>query len=105
MKTVAIIGLFLGFSFAGVVTAQDGLVQGGTSVDAMWGHPAPSYLILPRPLTHANKGQPHTYVAPKNPIESKPASPYAYGWFGTKPSPHWHRQFGSQNAYTQWTLK
>ena len=75
-------------------------------VDAMWGYKAPaSYLILPRPANHFNTAQTHSYAQPRNPVESKPIQPYAYGWFGTKYSPQWNRQFGHQSAYTQWTLK
>ena len=75
-------------------------------VDSMWGYRAPmAYEILPRPTSHFRKGQPHSVVSPANPIESKPAQPYAYGWFGTKYSPQWYRQFGHQSAYTQWTLR
>jgi hypothetical protein len=74
--------------------------------DAMWGRPSPlQYTILPRPATKHNRQDPNTYKAPPTQITSKPSEPYAYGWFGGTPSPHWHRQFGHQNAYTQWTLR
>jgi hypothetical protein len=38
-------------------------------------------------------------------VVAKPVQPYAYGWFGAKPSMHWHRQFGNRRTHTQWTLK
>jgi len=90
--------------------AQDAATQtiakANIGVDSMWGYRAPmAYQILPRPTSHFSKGQPHSTVAPANSIESKPTQPYAYGWFGTKYSPQWHRQFGHQSAYTQWTLR
>jgi hypothetical protein len=47
-----------------------------------------------------------TLPEPSKPlILAKPPQPYAYGWFGSKPSVHWHRQFGNRRSYTQWTLK
>jgi len=94
----------------GRIQAQDAgdhaIATADVAVDSMWGYRAPiAYQILPRPMTHFSKGQPHSAVAPANPIESKPMQPYAYGWFGTQYSPQWHRQFGQQSAYTQWTLR
>ncbi len=32
-------------------------------------------------------------------------TPYAYGWFGHNPTPHWSRQFGFSTAFTQWSLE
>ncbi|MEQ1829060.1 MAG: hypothetical protein ABL921_24065 [Pirellula sp.] len=76
------------------------------SIDGMWGYSAPTnYKILPRPATHANKKDQHTYAASPSAIESRPVQPYAYGWFGTKPSPQWYRSFGNRKTHTQWTLK
>jgi hypothetical protein len=41
----------------------------------------------------------------KSLIVAKPVQPYSYGWFGSKSSMHWHRQFGNRRVHTQWTLK
>ncbi len=79
---------------------------GNLNIDAMWGYRAPTqYTIIPRPATHFNKGEPNTAVVSVPNIRSRPSEPYAYGWFGAKPSPQWSRQFGFHKAYTQWTLK
>jgi len=102
-------GQELGNSFqpsAAAIIAPSPVVPTPPQVDAMWGYRTPAtYFILPRPASHRHKNQPNTYQTPVNPVESKPIEPYAYGWFGTKYSPQWHRQFGHQKDYTQWTLK
>jgi len=91
---------------ASLLTAQENERFPQTSQDAMWGYRSPAlYRIIPRPATHANKDESNTATVQPVVIESKPAAPYAYGWFGTKPSPQWYRQFGHQKAYTQWTLR
>jgi hypothetical protein len=110
MKSRMLISLALALGLATHAYGQDESLKPSSTnvvnVDGMWGfQSAATYKVLPRPKSHSNKGQPNTYVAPRNPIESKPMQPYAYGWFGTKPSPHWHRQFGAQAEYTQWTLR
>lgn len=49
---------------------------------------------------------PKANTAAARPIDQLPAKvPYAYGWFGSNPSPQWSRQFGSSRAFTQWTRK
>jgi hypothetical protein len=90
------------------LAAQDGQMH-GASTDAMWGYKAPAtYRVLPAPpKSHAllrthNK---HTAPAPAVQLQSRPTDAYAYGWFGAQPTPHWSRQFGNRNAYTQWTLR
>ena len=93
-------------SLASIACAQEGMPNSSNRVDGMWGFQTPiHYNILPRPATRSNEGHPNTFVAPITNIESKPIQPYAYGWFGTKKSPQWSRQFGYQKAYTQWTLR
>ena len=97
--------LLLGCSVS-IAYAQDSGLESHRMVDGLWGFQTPtSYKILPRPATHSNKNQPHTNVFSANTTHSQPIQPYAYGWFGTKPSPQWSRQFGYQKAYTQWTFK
>ena len=106
IKTHHVLALFVLLSWFNPSYGQDQAVMAIAPVDAMWGYRAPvAYQILPRPAGHLQKEREHVYVAPTNPIESKHTQPYAYGWFGTKASPHWSRQFGHQSAYTQWTLK
>jgi hypothetical protein len=80
--------------------------------DALWGvvtANSPTYRIVPRPLPeHTGKHLPYstTLQPSEKPIyESRPTTPYAYGWFGPRPSPHWSRHFGYQQRYTQWSLK
>jgi hypothetical protein len=86
--------------------ASDTSVRGGHGVDAMWGYAAPTpYKILQRPASITNHDSPHRSVPTPPPMESRPSSPYAYGWFGGKPSPKKARQFGYFNSYTQWTHK
>jgi hypothetical protein len=98
--------LILVFSSPTIALAQESPQDAQNAVDGMWGYRAPiPYTIIPRPKTHFNKDEPNTAVPAKNNIQSKPTQPYAYGWFGTKPSPQWSRQFGYQRAYTQWTLR
>lgn len=68
-----------------------------------------TYRILPRPLPkHIGKHLP--YSTTNQPMEayqlqSRATAPYAYGWFGASPSPHWSRHFGYGQKYTQWTLR
>jgi hypothetical protein len=70
---------------------------------------SPTYRIVPRPLPeHTGKHLPYstTQQPMEKPIyESRPTTPYAYGWFGPRSSPHWSRHFGYQQRYTQWSLK
>ena len=96
--------VFVGASSFGY--AQEGGTESPRMLDGVWGSQAPAaYKILPRPATHHNRNQPHTNTPTTNTIHSQPVHPYAYGWFGTKPSPQWSRQFGYQKSYTQWTLR
>ncbi len=64
-----------------------------------------TYRIVPRPLPeHIGKHLPYsTTNQPSAPaqLESRATGPYAYGWFGTKPSPEWSRHFGFSRRYTQ----
>ena len=106
MRKILSIFLLVSACIAPCGFGQDGARDSSSAIDGMWGFQTPSqYKILPRPVTHSNKGQPHTNLPAANNIESKPMQPYAYGWFGTKSSPQWSRQFGHQKAYTQWTLR
>jgi len=110
VRTNGLLALLFMSTSIGRTHAQDAgtqaLATAHVGVDSMWGYRAPmAYQILPRPTSHSSKRQPHSAVSPANPVESKSAQPYAYGWFGTKYSPQWHRQFGHQSAYTQWTLR
>jgi len=92
---------------------QDSLLFGqdsphsGTSMDGMWGYRAPAtYHVIPSPPKHHHSLNPTSaQSAPAAKLQSRQIDPYAYGWFGAQPSPHWSRQFGNRNAYTQWTLK
>jgi len=83
------------------------LIPSNAGADAMWGFATPPvspptpYQVLARPSHHDLKSS----TKNKNKIETRPAQPYAYGWFGTQPSQHWERSFGTRNSYTQWTLK
>ena len=110
-KPVAFFVLFVSLSFFSTrfhseAIGQDTVAAPPQNLDGMWGFQAPAqYTILPRPATHTNKGLSNISTPPVANIQSRPTQPYAYGWFGTKPSPQWSRQFGHQKAYTQWTLK
>jgi hypothetical protein len=82
------------------------------ATDAMWGYAVVAsnakvpYQILERPSHHKDKNQSSDPVgSDKILIEKKPVQPYAYGWFGTQPSPKWSRSFGTRGNYTQWSLK
>jgi hypothetical protein len=86
--------ILLAFSMGSALQAQ--------SPDASVQRPV-EYRLLPRAVKpHSSEYAPAS-AAPN--IVSKPIQPYAYGWFGAKTQMHWHRQFGTRRAYTQWTLK
>jgi hypothetical protein len=106
LASIKLIAILLATSSHSMLWAQHGHSDQIASSDAMWGYQSPAtYKILPRPATHATKESPHINVPPRTQLESKKTQPYAYGWFGTKPSPQWSRQFGTRSAFTQWTLK
>jgi hypothetical protein len=68
-----------------------------------------TYRIIPRPLPkHMGKHLPYSTTnqptAPSQ-LDSIPTQPYAYGWFGPRPTPSWSRHFGYGRRYTQWSLK
>ncbi len=61
------------------------------------------YKVIAGPKLHAIQQQ-------KSAFDHLPVTPsvpqtYAYGWFGSKPSPQWSRHFGANRRYTQWSLK
>ena len=106
MRTIRSMILIICVLYAPSTFGQENARNLSSNTDGMWGFQTPSpYKILPRTVTHSNKGQPNTSLPVASNIESKPMQPYAYGWFGTKSSPQWSRQFGHQKAYTQWTLR
>jgi len=80
--------------------------------DSLWGvvtASSPTYRIVPRPLPE-HVGKHLAYSTTQQPsekpnYESRPANPYAYGWFGPQASPQWSRHFGYHQRYTQWSLK
>ena len=83
-----------------------GMISGALTFSMAWaqstGKPH-EYRTLQSPdAKHSRENVP---LPPKPLMVSKPVQPYAYGWFGSKPSMHWHRQFGNRRIHTQWTLK
>ena len=60
-----------------------------------------SYHVLPSVLQERyHRTQVHSVLYS---VAAKPA--YAYGWFGSNPSPTWGRHFGSSKNYTQWSRR
>ncbi len=73
------------------------------------------------PWTHAHaaqSAQPATsslpyQVLPRNlskhpaavPLQTMPKTGYAYGWFGSNPTPQVSRHLGFHQNFTQWTVK
>lgn len=96
----------------GIVTALLSVAPGFAqefASDGMMPNTAHTYRIVPRPLPeHVGKHLPYSTTnqpAPSANLESRSTGPYAYGWFGAKPSPDWSRHFGYSRRYTQWSLK
>jgi len=88
------------------LSAQENRTDPSNANDGIWGYRTPtSYTILTRPPKRFEKDSKHTTLSHPSTLQSKAVQPYAYGWFGTQPTPHWYRQFGTQQAYTQWTLR
>ncbi len=81
------------------------------SVQFPWGNrsggapstgPASSvYHVLPRAGHHLHHSTENPFEIRQQPTKS----PYAYGWFGSNPSPSWGRHFGHSRNYTQWTRR
>ncbi|WP_145077376.1 hypothetical protein [Aureliella helgolandensis] len=73
-----------------------------------WGHAHQQAvpLPLPRMAPYAVLATPLSDEPLQRPYRPLPATPpYAYGWFGSNPSPQWSRHFGVSHSHTQWTLK
>ena len=75
-----------------------GSAQRGSTVATV---PSAVHLTLTRPA-HKRSGLSEQLTVMEQ-LPPKPA--YAYGWFGSNPSSHWGRHFGSINSYTQWTRR
>ena len=74
--------------------------------EAMWGAPRVHYEVLSRPAGKREEPKPRTWA----PEVVRPVRPYAYGWFGAadgKSSDRkaWHRQFGHQHSYVNYSQR
>jgi hypothetical protein len=79
---------------------------------AIWAlPPQPSHRVIrqpplrtPKELKRQSHG-PAVATIPRAATEPVWRQPYAYGYFGARPKRHWHRHFGWNQSYTQWSLK
>ena len=88
-----------------ILTVAPSLSRGDEPLSFPWGDSAncgadlgSRYQIIARKPKHA----PRTQV----PIQSLPPKVgYAYGWFGSNPTPQWGRHFGHSKNFTQWSRR
>lgn len=61
----------------------------------------PTYRTLGKVDSQSKHAQPQPIVLET----TAPRQIYAYGWFGSNPTPSWGRHFGTNKNYTQWTRR
>ncbi|HAC89466.1 MAG TPA: hypothetical protein DCF63_02375 [Planctomycetaceae bacterium] len=96
--------------FTVVVILPSSQLCGGDHALFPWGKLQQAVSIDPAtlPLYHSLTKAPlqDQHHAPPPPVAVQPLPEkraYAYGWFGSNPSPTWGRHFGNSKGYTQWT--
>jgi hypothetical protein len=113
-KTIVSLATLVLCIFSSEVVGQEPLA--GAAGMAMWPPPAQSpHRVIQQPQwlapKQAKKRHMHELVHP--PVATIQAAviepgwrqPYAYGFFGAKPTRHPVRHFGYRQDYTQWTWK
>ena len=69
------------------------------------GHSAPATPSRPNP-PYQTLARPQHSTGQLEPVSELPAKKsYAYGWFGSNPTPAWGRHFGYSRNFTQWTQR
>ncbi len=88
-------------TFAAICISQCVSAQEVNIPSANTNYGSPTYVVIAGARAQAIQAKRSPFEHP--PIATKPATPYAYGWFGAEPTNQWSRQFGAQRRYTQWS--
>ncbi len=110
MRVCRVFGLFTLYGLLVLLSAQTGKAQ--TAVSFPWGgssgkhhQPAP-YTGTPPVYRTLGKLEGHHITPQPVVLQAYPQQQaYAYGWFGSNPTPIWGRHFGTGKNYTQWTQR
>ena len=97
----------LGWTVWGFVFCVPVLVSADQPLAFPWGHSAAHATELrpavsaPYQVLHAARGQQQPQVSLQS---MSPKAGYAYGWFGSNPTPKFTRHLGFHQNFTQWKL-
>lgn len=99
-------------AFTTLLFMKLGTASGQEGVCFPWGcdsgRPSQSVHSQAAPPVYKTLGKLEGRHVPTQPVIQQPLPPqqiYAYGWFGSNPSPIWGRHFGNSKSYTQWTQR
>lgn len=110
MRVCRVLGLFIFSCLLWSVCGNSANAQ--TAVAFPWGassgkhhQPAP-YTGTPPVYRTLSKLEGHHVTPQPSVLQPYPQQQaYAYGWFGSNPTPIWGRHFGTSKSYTQWTQR
>ena len=96
---------FLGWTLCGLVYCVPTLVSADPPLAFPWGHAGARAsepvrtVSAPYQILHTAVGQPQPQVTLQ---QMTPKVGYAYGWFGSNPTPQFTRHLGFHQNFTQW---
>ena len=100
-----ILRIAIGWALWGFVSVQATCLLADSPLHFPWSHgckhtpPGPSSATAPYQVLTSPRGQQQPYTT-LQPLYPKPG--YAYGWFGSNPTPQFTRHLGVQRNFTQW---